>query len=238
MAHSYVIKDKNKILRALDVKKFGALPSSSTSFQDIWTGDVPYAGWDVPANIPYIYSTNAGDTGSTVFIQGLDEDGYMQEETVALNGTTNVNLANQYTTIYRAYVSNNVAPAGDLHIESSLGVPMSHVKYDDNQTLQLFWTVPKGMKAICKGFRFTLGQGKEATIRQRIRSVGGVWRTQDLIYAYQNAIDFPCKIYNIIPELTQVTFQAKTAIGGVPISGVAEFTLVETSEGSSKNPNK
>lgn len=243
MSHSYKSMINNRILETIDFKKFGTNPSLPTTFQEIWTGEEDFQDWDarLSPTIPVVLSESSEDVGVEITVAGLDEDGYLHNEKVILNGTTPVSLTSQFTNIFRAGVTNDVKElTGNVLIyNAEQTILKAHVPNSgNNQTLTLFWTVPKGFYMICKGFRFTLGQGKEVEIRQQVRLPGETWRTQDYLYMYENSIDFPCKIINRVEELTDIRFQAKGSVGGVPISGVSEFTFIEYSPNSSINPNK
>ena len=241
MAYEYKVIKNNKILRAIDIKKFGSDDSiQSGSFQDLWTGGEVYQAWDHAADKPRLIVA-AGDVGVELTIQGQDADGYFQTETL-LSTSTDTDFTKDFSgAIPRAWVSGSQVPTADIEIRYQDNVLAAHVPYDANQTLQLFWVVPRGFHAICKGFRFNIGKGKDATVRQRSRAVGEIWRTQDTMYLYENSIDYPCKIHNIIPEMTQITFEANGGGTGIPLAGVAEFTLVENDiidgKGTSYNPN-
>lgn len=243
MSYDYVTVKKGQRVRSIEVKKFGSISAAPTAaFQEVWDGGEAFQGWDKTPYIPQIASVSATDVGIKVTVEGLDDEGYLQVEDILLNGQTPVALDNSYTMLFRAYIPIMPSPTGDIWAGSgafTLGIPANKrllIPYDNNQTLMLFWTVPKGFYIECKGFRFTLGQGKEITIRQRMRTPGGVWRTQDFLWMYQNTLDFPCKVLNRAEEGTDIAFEVLSGGIGVPLAGVAEFVMYEYEWLSSINP--
>lgn len=90
------------------VRKFGAIDNVSTTATVVATSGT----YQTPttAQALEILSSDANDTSAgtgarTVTIEGLDEDWAFQSETVTMNGTSAVDLANTYTRVFRMYVA-------------------------------------------------------------------------------------------------------------------------------------
>ena len=95
------------------INKFGHNPSIATNTdpEDVWSGGDLYAFYPATAQAMEVLSDDdedggaGGDTGAlTIQVYGLDTNWLEIEETVILNGTTIVNLANTYIRMYRVMV--------------------------------------------------------------------------------------------------------------------------------------
>jgi hypothetical protein len=108
-----------------------------------------YAGWLAAAATPTISSANAaddiGNTGAlTVTVSGLDTNYVPQSETVGMDGTTSVSLANSYIRVFRAFVAtagSNGTNAGNIDIVSA-GNILARIPAGLGQTLQAIYTIP------------------------------------------------------------------------------------------------
>ena len=69
-----------------------------SSNETVWMhgGLYPWSTWDAGASVLYVTSTNAGDIGQAILIDGLDSNYDMQSEVVVLNGTTGVATTKRY----------------------------------------------------------------------------------------------------------------------------------------------
>lgn len=91
------------------VRKFGAALDIGTSIVPVTTSKT-YQTPTTAQALEIVSDDNTndvsdGDGARTVTVIGLDENWLEQTETVTLNGTTAVDLANTYTRIYRMFVS-------------------------------------------------------------------------------------------------------------------------------------
>jgi hypothetical protein len=163
---------KGEIPGHTPIRKYGeATFNAATGWRTVWQyggvtwGDLDYTfPEDGTAPIDSISSSSAADTG-TVRIEGLDINGYWVIQDATLQGQTRVALTTSLWRCFRAY--NTVATttptvgsgfAGQIYIyintAISGGVPTDKTKVKtfvnngDNQTLQAFYTIPKGYYGI------------------------------------------------------------------------------------------
>ena len=148
--------------------KFGYNPDVDTQEETVWGNAGDYI-WLDSAVTMFVSSTSANDTGTgtgarTILIQGLDEDYNEIEETITLNGQTQVATQLSYLRIYRSFVTlagSNEGTSGVIYIGSSGstgGVPNSSVYASisiGNQTQIAAYTVPAGYTLYVDEINFT-----------------------------------------------------------------------------------
>jgi hypothetical protein len=148
--------------------KFGYNPDVDTQEETVWGNAGDYI-WLDSAVTMFVSSTSANDSGTgigarTILIQGLDEDYNEIEETITLNGQTQVATQLSYLRIYRSFVTlagSNEGTSGVIYIGSSGatgGVPNSSVYASisvGNQTQIAAYTVPAGYTLYIDEINFT-----------------------------------------------------------------------------------
>jgi len=175
--------------------KFGYNPDVNGEEETVWAqgGDFPYP---TSAVTMFVSSTSANDanggTGAnSILIQGLDENYDEIEETVFLNGQTQVATQLAYLRVYRAFVTlagTGGTAGGTIYVGSSGatgGVPNTTVYSNlsfGNQTQIAAYTVPAGYTLYLDDINFTaaLSQAnKTATCSFVSRTFGSnVFRTR------------------------------------------------------------
>ena len=148
--------------------KFGYNPDVDTQEETVWGNAGNYI-WLDSAVTMFVSSTSANDSGTgigarTILIQGLDEDYNEIEETITLNGQTQVATQLSYLRVYRSFVTlagSNEGTSGVIYIGSSGatgGVPNSTVYASisiGNQTQIAAYTVPAGYTLYVDEINFT-----------------------------------------------------------------------------------
>ena len=148
--------------------KFGYNPDVDTQEETVWGNAGNYI-WLDSAVTMFVSSTSANDSGTgigarTILIQGLDENYNEIEETITLNGQTQVTTQLSYLRVYRAFVTlagSNEGTSGVIYIGSSGatgGVPNSTVYASisiGNQTQIAAYTVPAGYTLYVDEINFT-----------------------------------------------------------------------------------
>lgn len=148
--------------------KFGYNPDVDIVEETVWGNAGNYV-WLDSAVTMFVSSTSANDSGTgtgarTILIQGLDEDYNEIEETITLNGQTQVATQLSYLRVYRAFVTlagSNEGTSGVIYIGSSGatgGVPNSTVYASisiGNQTQIAAYTVPAGYTLYVDEINFT-----------------------------------------------------------------------------------
>ncbi len=196
--------------------KFGYNPDVNGDEETVWSqgGDFPYP---TSAVTMFVSSTSANDanggTGAnSIIIQGLDENYDEVEETVLLNGQTQVATQNSYLRIYRAFVTlcgTGGTSGGIIYVGSSGatgGVPNTTIYANlhlGNQTQIAAYTVPAGYTLYVDDINFTAGlsqANKTATCTFRSRDHGtNVFRTRLISVLQSNQLitkfEYPQEFY-------------------------------------------
>ena len=174
--------------------KFGYNPDVNGTEETVWSEGGNYV-WPDNAGTVFASSSSANDTGggtgaNTITIQGLDEDYNEIEESITLNGQTQVATQLSYLRVYRAFVTlagSSGTSGGTIYLGSSGasgGVP--NTVYANlglgNQTQIAAYTVPAGHTLYLDDINFTAGisqAGKVATCSFVSRDQGSnVFRTR------------------------------------------------------------
>jgi hypothetical protein len=209
------------------VHKFGFNTSVTTSATLIWNG-----GGD------YTYPTSAAQLGvvgtsttdnSQITIQGVDADYNELTNIVTLNGTTTVTTSGSYLRAYRAFVSDDNEPAGDVTITHS-GTNIAIISADEGQTLMATYTVPAGYTAYL--YQLVFGGAAEVankymTIRLKVREQGGIFRTQakytTAAQTFEETMIFPL----VFPEKTDVEITAQSSSQVQQASAMFDLLLIK-----------
>ena len=148
--------------------KFGYNPDVDGDEETIWSQGGNF-NYPTGAVTMFVSSTSANDanggTGAnSILIQGLDENYDEIEETVLLNGQTQVATQNEYLRVYRAFVTlcgTGGTSGGIIYVGSSgatSGVPNTTVYANlhlGNQTQIAAYTVPAGYTLYLNDINFT-----------------------------------------------------------------------------------
>ena len=163
------------------VRKFGAIDNVGTTATVVATAGT----YQTPttAQALEILSSDANDTSAgtgarTVTIEGLDANWEEQTETVTLNGTTAVDLANTYTRVFRMYVATSgtyatstaSSHAGTITLRAdgagatwaTIGL-VSSVATGQSQIA--VYTVPAGKRAYLIGREYSVETTKSVTLQ-------------------------------------------------------------------------
>ena len=148
--------------------KFGYNPDVNGDEETVWAqgGNFPYPTSAVTMFVSStsVNDTNGGTGANSILIQGLDENYDEIEETVFLNGQTQVATQNSYLRVYRAFVTlagTGGTAGGIIYIGSSGatgGVPNTTVYANlsfGNQTQIAAYTIPAGYTLYLDDINFT-----------------------------------------------------------------------------------
>lgn len=209
------------------VHKFGFNTSVTTSATLVWNG-----GGD------YTYPTSAAQLGvvgtsttdnSQITIEGLDADYNELSNVVTLNGTTTVTTSGSYLRAYRAYVSDDNEPAGNVTITHS-GSNIAIIRADEGQTLMATYTVPAGYTAYL--YQLVLGGAAELankfmTIRLKTREHNGIFRTKAkytiATQTFEEVFEFPL----VFPEKTDIEITAQSSSQVQQASAMFDLLLIK-----------
>jgi hypothetical protein len=209
------------------VHKFGFNTSVTTSATLVWNGGGDYTYPTSPAQLGVV-GTSTTDN-SQITIEGLDADYNKLSNVVTLNGTTTVTTSGSYLRAYRAYVSDDNEPAGNVTITHS-GSNIAIIRADEGQTLMATYTVPAGYTAYL--YQLVLGGAAELankfmTIRLRTRESNSVFRTQAkytvAAQTFEETMVFPL----VFPEKTDIEITAQSSSQVQQASAMFDLLLIK-----------
>jgi len=225
--------------------KFGDNPAITNVEETIWTQGGIYV-YPTSAEAAYISSTDANDTSAgtgarTVKVYGLDANWELQEETVTLNGQTQVRVGASLTwiRIFRAFVvtvGSGGTAAGDIYIGqtgASGGVPTGNIYANlntSNQTQLALWTVPAGYTFYMDKLIFSVAlstANNYATVKLNVRPdadlATSLFRTTVIqtVQSNQLTLDFDYPI--VFTEKTDLQCRAVTSSASATAGVSASF---------------
>lgn len=236
------------------INKFGHNPAAGTSAEDVWAAGGTYAFYPTTAQAMEVVSTSVEDdpekadtnpgTGAwTVQVYGLDSDWVEQTETVTLNGTGVVALANTYIRMYRAIVltaGTGETNAGNIIVRiASAGATGAYIAAGDGQTQQAIYTVPAGKQALfTKGYVAMTDDDKNGTIctfqwkARPNNGATGAWQTKgqaSLINIGSSGWQYEYGIpAGPLPAKTDIRIEMSSSEAEVDVVGGFDLVLVDT----------
>ena len=180
--------------------KFGYNPTVSSTSETIWDGGGVYSYPTSAAQLGVVGTSTTDSSEITVI--GLDADYNEVTNIVTLNGTTTVTTSASYIRAYRAYVSDDVEPVGNVSIRHS-GNLVAQITAGEGQTLMAVYTVPAGYTLyIGRGSISTATEGTNQIVtgRLRVRQPGGIFRTQATVVLNNQFVDFDWETPVVVPE--------------------------------------
>jgi len=226
------------------IYKFGYNPDVNGDEETVWEqgGDYP---WLDNAVTMFVSSTSANDTGTgtgarTILIQGLDEDYNEIEETITLNGQTQVATQLSYLRLYRAFVTlagSSGTSGGTIYIGSSGstgGVPNGTIYGSlaiGNQTQIAAYTVPAGHTLYLDDINFTAAlntANKKVNISFHTREIGSnVFRTRFVNILQSNQLLQTFKYPQEYAEKTDLECRVSTNTTNNPIAASFQGVLIK-----------
>jgi len=217
----------NEINDLKSIFKFGFNADVNGAEETIWDQGGIYS-YPTSAIQIKVSSTSANDTAAgtgarTVTVAGLDENYHEAEETVSLNGQTEVLTNTTFIRVFRAFVEtagSSGTAAGNIYMGNGVvsgGVPATvyaKISLGENQTLMSVWTVPAGYTAYLT--QIDIGTGT-ANNNQYIfakivnRPFGGVFRSsiKVTIQTGESVLDFPAPV--VFSEKTDIEARANSS---------------------------
>ena len=224
--------------------KFGYNPDVNGDEETVWEqgGDYP---WLDSAVTMFVSSTSVNDTSggsgaNTILIQGLDENYVEIEETITLNGQTQVTTQLSYLRVYRAFVTlagSSGTSGGIIYIGSSGatgGVPNGTVYANlsiGNQTQIAAYTVPAGHTLYLDEINITAAlnlANKRVNASFHTRDLGSnVFRTRFINVLQSSQLKQLFKYPQEFAEKTDVEIRVSTNTTNNPIAASFQGVLIK-----------
>lgn len=224
--------------------KFGYNPDVNGDEETVWEQG-GYYPWLDSAVTMFVSSTSVNDTSggsgaNTILIQGLDENYIEIEETITLNGQTQVTTQLSYLRVYRAFVTlagSSGTSGGIIYIGSSGatgGVPNGTVYANlgiGNQTQIAAYTVPAGHTLYLDEINITAAlnlANKRVNVSFHTRDFGSnVFRTRFINVLQSSQLKQLFKYPQDFAEKTDVEIRVSTNTTNNPIAASFQGVLVK-----------
>jgi len=206
-----------------NIHKFG----SNSNVPNQVSIEFPVTVWDFQTNYNFpedggealsVVSADSTDIGQEITVVGLDENFASKQQTINLNGDTNVPLNGSWSRVFRAYNSGSSELSGDISVVNSEGDVYAYLMPENNQTLMSLYTVPAEytgylMKFHCSA-QNTSSSAINYTIHLKTREFGKVFRTRKIISCSTNQSDEETLLFPLeLPSKTDIIFQIVGADG-------------------------
>lgn len=137
---------RGKILGATLINLYGYQGSVDGTWIPVWENATAYTYPADAGEQMVLYSSSASDTNVTVFIDGLDANYAIKQETLVLtNGTTGVNTVNSYRRINNMRIAGSVNPVGIIRLANAgKTTTYAQINIGIGKTQTSMYTVPAG----------------------------------------------------------------------------------------------
>jgi len=220
--------------------KFGYNNAVGTGQEEIWNvgGIESYLSTAETMNIASDSSDDDGapvGTGAlTLTIYGLDNDWNEINETITLNGTSDVETTNSYLRVFRMVVNTagtTGSNVGTITATASTAATVhAQINPTDNQTLKINFSIPQDKYGIITHAEIGCAKADDCEIRFKVRPFGEVFQTKRLLNFFESTVSFSNLIPILLPPKTDVTITALSSAGGVKVSANLDYYLVDSRE--------
>ena len=190
--------------------KYGYNPLIINVNETIWDVGGIYAYPSSAVAMTVTSASGATDEDVKITVTGLDANYEELSEEVTLNASGTATTDGLFLRVFRAYVSGDSAPVGNVNITNG-GTTYARVTAGENQTLMAVYTVPAGKTLYVTQGTASHGtdtSGAFMTIRFMTRPLGGVFRTSTKIDVIGSKIVFPFNYPLRLPEKTDLEVRA------------------------------
>jgi len=135
-----------KVAGASLVNLYGYNATVDGTWIPVWENSTPYTYPSAAGEIMTLYSSSASDTNVTVFIDGLDVDYAIKQESLVLtNGTVGVTTINSYRRINNMRITGSVNPVGIIRLaDSGKTTTYAQINIGVGKIQTSMYTVPAG----------------------------------------------------------------------------------------------
>jgi len=166
---------KGQFADVSSIHKFGAVPAMSQNntgtIWDVNDTEYPWSAWASATTIT-VDRASASDADKEIYIEGLDANYNVANETVTLTAATGNASTTEFIRVYRAYMTNGSATnVGNVTIKAG-ATTVAQITAGKGQTLMAVYTVPAGHTAYLIQGVATCQDGADATGDMFVRYFG------------------------------------------------------------------
>lgn len=242
VARSYELDAAKGLLANTLTRQLSAYnPSVGTTYEPIWaeSGSTTYP-YPTAAQTLTISSSSASDTAAgagaqSVKVEYLKSDYTLVTATYSMNGQTAVTIDTDGFRVNSVEVATwggagiQGANVGTIYVgygTVTSGVPaniLASVTIGENKSHQSMYTVPAGRTAATLGFRLYSTAASTVNLKHHLQGAGGF--ISDSITNVNGSVTATQNIPVVYPEKTDLIVMAKSAVGTVAVSMVAELLI-------------
>ena len=207
------------------IHKFGYNPSVGSSFETIWDAGNGYTYPSTATTATATSSNTAADNGSTVEVQGLDENYDLAVETITVGGGASTTT---FIRVFRAVLK--TANTGDVNVGTIQitvdSTTVAQIAAGYGQTLMAIYTIPRNHTGFILQLDIGGAKDLETEIQLLTKEVdnGNVWNTKSYITTRGGFMEKNYIIPINLPGKTDIELRAKASATGA-VSGGFEIIL-------------
>jgi hypothetical protein len=208
-------------------RKFGENQNGATGGQRlIWPlGGAPSSYvWPSAAATIALTSDDPGDTGLSVLVQGIGDNGAEYEETVAV-GSASTGL---YFRVFRMIVLGTTINLGLIEAKHGTDT-LAVIAAGDGQTQQLFSTIPAGKTLYVSGVMLALGASRGAEFQLWVNTPTSPFLKKATYYIQDTSMFIPILPYATIGPMSDWFLSAEQTQAG-PVYGQLLGVLLPNQE--------
>ncbi len=221
---------------------YGKSAAITTSESVIWDNGGNYTFLTAAEKLAIVSASDedkAGGAGAyTLFIEGLDANFVYQNETISLNGTTEVNSTKNYIRLLHAEVrlcgTNSAIGGANTGIITISGdtsdTVLGKILATRGQIQSAIYTVPAGKSMYIMSMHFSTGEGKACTYRVMVRNGVGssyAFSVKYSVSVFENTSPVGIPVPLKIPEKLDICITGITTAGTVDGTAGGEFFLAD-----------
>jgi len=220
--------------------KFGYNNAVGTSQEEIWNvgGIESYLSSAETMDIVSTSTNDDGDPAGTgaqqLIIYGLDNNWLPVQETVTLNGQTDVTTTQAFIRVLRMVVIAAGATGSNVGVitatASTAATVHSQINATDNQTLKINFSIPANRYGIITHSEIGCAKSDDCEIRFKVRPFGEVFQTKRLLNFFESTVSFSNILPILLPPKSDITITALSSAGGVKVSANIDYYLVDSRE--------
>lgn len=195
------------------VNKFGYNAATSSAYETVWDGGATYS-YPATAGTIQLVADDSQDDGSTVEVQGLDENYNLQTVTLTVGGARSTE---SFIRVFRMIVKSpntgdtNVDIINCIHTQSdSTDTTVAKILAGAGQTLMAVYTIPAGKRGYLVKFQGSQQKDQDTTFRLISRPTGGAFNIKGQWASRGGTVNYDYPVPLVFEQKTDIEIRVKT----------------------------
>jgi hypothetical protein len=215
------------------IHKFGATPAMSQSqIGSVWDVNdtlYPWSAFDT-AGVLTIPAVNASDNGSTITVQGLDNNYNEVAENFVVSSSETVTGTQTFKRVYRAFMlDGGLTNVDNINVQRG-GTTIARITAGKGQTLMAVYTIPKGKTGYIMQGTMTVKAGADATGDMFVRFAGQTTFRNGHSFEVSGSggqYFYPFSIPIRIPAMSDIDVRAEVRSNNARVTAAFDIILVD-----------